>query len=40
MPLINRSEIVAALKRLGELALADGESIQLVVLGGAVMVLA
>lgn len=39
MNLIDRDQIVAALKRLGQLALADGESLRLVVVGGAAMVL-
>jgi hypothetical protein len=39
MNLIDRDQIVAALERLGELALAEGESLQIVVVGGAAMVL-
>jgi hypothetical protein len=40
MQLLGRDEIVSALERLGQLALAEGESLQAVVLGGAAMVLA
>ena len=39
MTTLDRDEIVDALKRLGELALLEGESIRLVVVGGAAMVL-
>lgn len=40
MATLDRNEIVSALLRLGELAAAEGESIELVVVGGAAMVLA
>lgn len=40
MAVLNRDEIVSALERLGQLALAEGQSLQIVVLGGAAMVLA
>nr|MBI2905541.1 nucleotidyltransferase [Chloroflexota bacterium] len=40
MALISRAEIVGALARLGELAETQGHTIQLVAVGGAVMVLA
>jgi hypothetical protein len=39
MATLNRDEITAALTRLGELAIAQGSSIELVLMGGAVMVL-
>lgn len=40
MALLTREEIVEALERLGELAQAQGQHIELVAVGGAVMVLA
>ena len=40
MALLTREEIVGALERLGELAQAQGQHIELVAVGGAVMVLA
>ncbi|VAW30579.1 hypothetical protein MNBD_CHLOROFLEXI01-4268 [hydrothermal vent metagenome] len=40
MALLNKAEIVQALKRLGELALLNDDPIELVAVGGAVMVLA
>ena len=40
MALLTRVQIEDALKRLGELALQHGESIELLAVGGAVMVLA
>jgi hypothetical protein len=39
MALLNRDELLAALTRLGQLAQADGEVIELLVVGGGVMVL-
>lgn len=39
MALLSRQEIIAALERLGQLALAEGSTLQLVVVGGAAMVL-
>jgi predicted nucleotidyltransferase len=39
MALLEREELIAALQRLGELAQARGEQIELVVVGGAAMVL-
>lgn len=39
MALISRDEIVTALERLGQLALEEDESLHIVVLGGAAMVL-
>jgi hypothetical protein len=38
MELIKRDEIISALERLGQLAIADGETLQLVLVGGAAMV--
>ena len=40
MALLTREEIVEALERLGELAQSQGQHIELVAVGGAVMVLA
>ncbi len=40
MALLNKAEIIQALKRLGELALLNDDPIELVAVGGAVMVLA
>jgi hypothetical protein len=40
MATLNRDEIIGALERLGQLACDDGVSIELIALGGAVMVLA
>lgn len=40
MSLINEEQIKKSLQRLGELAVENGETIELVILGGAVMVLA
>lgn len=40
MATIARQEIIAALERLGQLAQAQGEEIELVLIGGALMVLA
>ncbi len=39
MPSINKQEIIVALERLGELASAQGEQIELILMGGALMVL-
>ncbi len=39
MSVITKQEILDALKRLGELALAQGEQIELVLMGGALMVI-
>ena len=39
MALLTREEIVAALERLGELADAEGETVHLIIVGGAAMVL-
>jgi hypothetical protein len=40
MATLNRDEIIGALERLGQLALDDGVTVELIALGGAVMVLA
>lgn len=40
MATLTRSEIIGALKRLGQIAAAHGERVELVVVGGALMVLA
>lgn len=40
MSLLNESQIKGALQRLGELAAEDGITIELIVVGGAAMVLA
>jgi hypothetical protein len=39
MALLTRQDIITALERLGQLALADGYTLHLVVVGGAAMVL-
>jgi hypothetical protein len=39
MALLTRQDIITALKRLGQLAAADGHTLRLVIVGGAAMVL-
>src|SRR5579862_150199 len=39
MATLNKNELISALTRMGELALADGKDIELMVVGGGVMVL-
>ena len=39
MALLDRADLLAALARLGELALVDGTTVELIVAGGGVMVL-
>jgi hypothetical protein len=39
MALLNRGELIEAIERLGQMAIADDESIDLLIVGGAVMVL-